>query len=62
MVVATAVVFIVGGDHSPVIAGVLLEVVGKTGAILFTSNGPIEVKVGVMLPVIVISIVTAVAH
>ena len=62
MVVATARVLIVAGDQVPVIAGILLELVGKAGAILFNSNGPIELKVGVMLPVIVISTVTAVAH
>ena len=62
VVVATARVLIVAGDHVPVIDGILLELVGKAGAVLLSSNGPIAAKVGVMLLVVVISMVTAVAH
>ena len=60
MAVATTAVLIVAGDHVPVIP--LVDVVGKPGAVLFRQSGPIAAKAGVMLPVVVISIVTAVAH
>ena len=60
MVVVTTAVLIVAGDHVPVIP--LVDVVSKAGAMLFWQSGPIAAKAGVMLPVVVISIVTAVAH
>ena len=60
MVVPAAAVFIVDGDHVPVIP--LVDVDDKAGAALFWQSGPIAVKAGVMLPVIVISMVTAIAH
>jgi len=40
----------------------LVDVVDKAGAVLFRQSGPIAAKAGVMLLVVVISIVTAVAH
>ena len=54
------VVLIVAGDQVPVIP--LVEVAGKAGAVLFWQSGPIATKAGVMLLVVVISMVTAVAH
>ena len=54
------VVLIVAGDHVPVIP--LVDVVGKAGAMRFWQSGPIATKAGVMLPVMVISMVTTVAH
>jgi len=54
------VVLIVAGDHVPVIP--LVDVASNAGATLFWQSGPIAAKAGVMLPVVVISIVTAVAH
>ena len=60
VVVPTAVVLIVAGDHVPVIP--LADVKGKAGAALFWHSGPIGAKVGVMLLVIVISSVTTLAH
>ena len=60
MVVPVAAVLIIAGVHVPVIP--LVEVDDKAGAVLFRHSGPITVKAGVMLLVIVISMVTAVAH
>jgi len=60
VVVPAVVVLIVAGDHVPVIP--LVDVAGKAGAMLFWQSGPIAAKAGVMLLVIVISMVTAVAH
>ena len=60
MVVPAAAVLIIAGVHVPVIP--LVEVDDKSGAVLFWQSGPIAVKAGVMLLVIVISMVTAVAH
>ena len=60
MVVPAAAVLIIAGVQVPVIP--LVDVDDKTGTVLFWHSGPIAVKAGVMLPVIVISIVTAVAH
>ena len=60
MVVPAVVVLIVAGDHVPVIP--LVDVVSKAGAVLFRQSGPIAAKAGVMLLVIVISMVTTVAH
>ena len=60
MVVVTTAVLIVAGDHVPVIP--LVDVVDNAGAMLFWQSGPIAAKAGVMLPVVVISMVTAVAH
>ena len=60
MVVPAVVVLIVAGDHVPVIP--LVDVVDNAGATLFWQSGPIAAKAGVMLPVVVISIVTAVTH
>ena len=60
MAVATTAVLIVAGDHVPVIP--LVDVVGKAGAVLFRQSGPIAAKAGVMLLVVVISMVTTVAH
>jgi len=54
------VVLIVAGDHVPVIP--LVDVAGKAGAMLFWQSGPIAAKAGVMLLVVVISMVTTVAH
>ena len=60
VVVPTAAVLIVVGNQVPVIP--LADVKGKAGGALFWHSGPIGAKVGVMLLVIVISIVTATAH
>ena len=62
MAVPVTAVLIVAGDQVPVIAGILVELAGSTGAALFWHSGPIGAKVGVMLLVVVISIVTTVAH
>ena len=51
---------IVAGLHVPVM--LLLEVVGRAGAVLFWQRGPICVNVGVALLVITILIVAVVAH
>jgi len=60
VVVATTAVLIVAGDHVPVIP--LVDVAGKAGAMLFWQSGPIATKAGVILLVVVISMVTTVAH
>ena len=62
MAVPVTAVLIVPGDQVPVIAGELVDAEGNTGAALFWHSGPITAKVGVMLLVVVISIVTTVAH
>jgi len=62
VVVPTAAVLIIAGDHVPVMAGVLVELVESVGAALFWHSGPIAAKVGVMLLVIVISSVAVTAH
>ncbi len=53
---------IVAGLHVPVIAGVLVELVGKTGAGLLRHNGPIASNSGTVGLVISISRVAIVAH
>ena len=55
VIVPTAAVLIVAGVHVPVIP--FVEVKGKTGAALFRHSGPIAVKIGVTIALIVISIV-----
>ncbi len=55
-----AVVLIVAGLHVPVI--LLLDVVGRAGAVLPWHSGPICVNVGVIELLITISIVAVVAH
>jgi len=60
VVVPAVVVLIVAGDHVPVIP--LVDVVDNAGAVPFWQSGPIAAKAGVMLLVVVISMVTAVAH
>jgi len=60
VVVATTAVLIVAGDHVPVIP--LVDVVDNAGAVPFWQSSPIAAKAGVMLLVVVISMVTAVAH
>lgn len=55
-------VLIDDGFHVPVMAGKLVELVGKVGATLFKHNGPIAAKLGIMEVVISISIVAVVAH
>ena len=62
MAVPVTAVLIVAGLQVPVIAGVLVDAEGNTGAALFWHSGPIAAKAGVRLLVIVISIVTAVEH
>ena len=62
MAVPVTAVLIVAGLQVPVIAGVLVDVEGKTRAALFWHSGPIRAKFGVRLFVVVISIVTTVAH
>ena len=53
-------VLTVAGDQVPVIP--LVDVEDNAGVALFWHSGPIAVKAGVMLLVIVISMVTAIAH
>jgi len=53
-------VFIVAGTHVPVIP--FVEVVGRTGEILFWHRGPITAKVGVTAAFVVIVSVAVVAH
>ena len=60
VVVPVADVFIVAGLHVPVI--LLFDVVGNAGAVAFWHNGPTCVKVGVTLPLMMISIVAVVAQ
>jgi len=54
------VVLIVAGDHVPVIP--LVDVVDNAGAVPFWQSSPIAAKAGVILLVVVISMVTTVAH
>ena len=55
-------VFIDAGLHAPVIAGKSVELAGRTGGVEFWHNGPIWVKIGVILEIIEISIVAVVEH
>ena len=55
-----AVVLIVAGLHVPVI--LLLDVVGRAGAVLPWQSGPTCVNAGVIELLITISMVTVVAH
>ena len=50
------------GFQVPVMAGLLFEVAGKPGGVLFWHNGPIGAKVGVMEVVTTIIMVALVAH
>ncbi len=59
-VVPVADVFIVEGIHTP--GTPLLDVDGSEGGVEFWHNGPIWVKVGVTLAVIVISILNTAVH
>jgi hypothetical protein len=60
VVVPAVAVLIVAGFHVPVI--LLVEVVGKAGAVEFCANGPICVKLGVTWVEITIDIVAVVPH
>ena len=60
VVVPVADVLIVAGLHVPAI--LLFEVDGNDGGVAFWHSGPICVKVGVTLPLMVMSIVAVVAH
>ena len=55
-------VLIVAGFQVPVIAGELVELIGKVGAVLPKHNGPMLAKVGKIEVVTSISIVIMVAH
>jgi hypothetical protein len=55
-------VLITAGLQVPEIAGLLVELVGKTGGVEFWQRGPIWVKVGVISVVMTMSMVTALAH
>jgi hypothetical protein len=46
------------GLQIPVIAGLLVELVGRAGGVEFWQSGPIWVKVGVISVVMTISMVT----
>ena len=46
--VPTVAVLIVAGDQVPVIAGVLVELAGNAGAVLFWHSEPIAVNVGLI--------------
>ena len=59
VVVPTLVVLIVAGAQVPVI--LLVEVVGRPGAVVFCTNGPSWAKAGVTGVVITISMVVVVA-
>ncbi len=61
MVPATRVL-IVAGLQVPVMAGVLVELVGKAGAALLRHNGPIASNSGTVGLVISMSRVAIVAH
>ena len=60
VVVPTADVLIVAGDHVPVIP--FVDVPGNVGAVLFWHSGPIWVNVGVISEVITMSMVVVVPH
>jgi hypothetical protein len=60
--VPTVAVLIVAGFHVPVIAGIFVELSGRTGGAEFRQSGPIWVNVGVMDVAITISIVAVEAH
>jgi hypothetical protein len=55
-------VVIVAGLHVPFMAGLLVELFGRDGAIEFRHRGPICVNVGVIEVVTRIFIVAVVAH
>jgi hypothetical protein len=52
----------VEGDHVPVIAGVLVELVGNVGAVVPLQKAGIAAKVGVVFGVTVVVKVAVVAH
>ena len=60
VIVPVVDVLIVADDQVPVIP--FVEVDAKAGVVLFWQSGPMASKVGVMLLVMAISIVTVVAH
>ena len=60
VVVPTVAVLIVAALQVPVI--LLVDVVGRAGAVLFWHNGPMAAKVGVLAALITIAIVAVVAH
>ena len=60
VVVPGVAVLIVAGFHVPVIP--LLDVVGKTGAVLFWQSGPIAVKAGTICGFTVMLSVAVIAH
>ena len=60
VVVPVADVFIVAGLQVPVI--LLFDVVGSDGAVAFWHSGPTWVKVGVTVPLMVMSIIAGVAQ
>jgi len=53
-------VLIVAGTHVPVIP--FVEVVGRTGGVLFWHSGPIAAKVGVTAAFVVIVSIAVVVH
>ena len=62
MVVPATAVLMVAGVQFPVIAGVLVELAGRAGGVLFWQSGPIWVNVGVICGSTVISMVTGVVQ
>ena len=62
MVIPALAVFIVAGDHVPIIGVVLFEAAGKLGAAAFKHNGPIDAKVGVTGASTVMLRVVEIAH
>jgi len=60
--VPTVAVEIVDGLHVPVMAGMLVEIVGRAGATDPWHRGPIWVNVGVMLFVTTMFMVADAAH
>ena len=61
-VAVPAVAVLTTGDHVPVIAGVFVELVGKTGAVEFKQTSDIAEKVGVISGFTVIDNVAVIAH
>jgi len=62
VVVPAADVLTVAGFQVPVITGVLVELNGSAGAVLFWHNGPIWAKVGTISEATVIAMVAVVPH
>ena len=60
--VPVTVVLMVAGLHVPVIAGVLVELNGSNGAMLFWQSGPIGANIGTISLVMMMSSVFTIEH